>query len=151
MDFSSRFLNTIPQEKREEPVQVLFAIEMAYWYFIDYFPEDSAPKEITLKSFSLRSEEKTVFFSFFSNFSFSFRLFLSVSLLSVFTTLRAAFRKSLLDLEILQKFCSDLRRCFDRSEPGKNSSRSRFFETRTLEFPQRKTSGKRGAGRMRHS
>lgn len=38
---SSRFIINIPAEQREDLVRVLFAVELAHWFFIDFYCEDS--------------------------------------------------------------------------------------------------------------
>ena len=36
----SRFIINIPAEQREDLVRVLFAVELAHWFFIDFYCED---------------------------------------------------------------------------------------------------------------
>lgn len=39
-DLCSRFIINIPAEQREDLVRVLFAVELAHWFFIDFYCED---------------------------------------------------------------------------------------------------------------
>ena len=50
---SSRFIINIPAEQREDLVRVLFAVELAHWFFIDFYCEDSNDLHVcTIKDFA---------------------------------------------------------------------------------------------------
>jgi mRNA-decapping enzyme subunit 2 len=53
----SRFIINIPSEQREDLVRVLFAVELAHWFYIDFFCEDDDNLHIcNIKEFALQSK-----------------------------------------------------------------------------------------------
>ncbi len=54
---SSRFIINIPAEQRDDLVRVLFAVELAHWYYIDYYCEDDNDLYIcNIKEFAQQSK-----------------------------------------------------------------------------------------------
>ncbi len=80
MVFSSRFIINIPAEQREDLVRVLFAVELAHWFFIDFYCEDYNDLHVcNIKEFAQQS-----IYHCFVGFENNFNLF-SFSSLSIFT------------------------------------------------------------------
>ena len=56
---SSRFIINIPSEQREDLVRVLFAVELAHWFFIDFYCEDYNDLHVcNIKDFAQQSERQ---------------------------------------------------------------------------------------------
>lgn len=54
--FFSRFIINIPAEQREDLVRVLFAVELAHWFFIDFYCEDYNDLHVcSIKEFAQQS------------------------------------------------------------------------------------------------
>ncbi|CAF3578460.1 unnamed protein product [Rotaria socialis] len=54
-DLCSRFIINIPSEQREDLVRVLFAVELAHWFFIDFYCEDYNDLHVcSIKEFALQ-------------------------------------------------------------------------------------------------
>lgn len=52
----SRFIINIPSEQRDDAVRVLFAVESAHWFYIDfYYNEDNQLPECHIKDFAQQS------------------------------------------------------------------------------------------------
>ena len=52
----SRFIINIPAEQREDLVRVLFAVELAHWFFIDFYCEDYNDLHVcSIKEFAQQS------------------------------------------------------------------------------------------------
>ncbi len=70
-DLCSRFIINIPAEQREDLVRVLFAVELAHWFFIDFYCEDYNDLHVcSIKEFAQQSKQKQDFLFFFVNFFF---------------------------------------------------------------------------------
>jgi hypothetical protein len=55
----SRFIINIPAEQREDLVRVLFAVELAHWFFIDFYCEDYNDLHVcSIKEFAQQSKHK---------------------------------------------------------------------------------------------
>jgi hypothetical protein len=55
--FSSRFIINIPPEQRTDLVRILFAVELAHWFYIDYHYEDDNDLHMcTIKDFAQQSK-----------------------------------------------------------------------------------------------
>jgi len=66
--FTSRFIINIPAEQREDLVRVLFAVELAHWFFIDFYCEDYNDLHVcNIKEFSQQSKLKFLGI-FFNNY-----------------------------------------------------------------------------------
>ena len=66
----SRFIINIPAEQREDLVRVLFAVELAHWFFIDFYCEDYNDLHVcNIREFAQQSkfskEERKCFFFIF--------------------------------------------------------------------------------------
>lgn len=56
---SSRFINNIPAEQRNDVVRVFFAIELAHWFYLDFHREDDENlPNYSLKEFAEQSKTK---------------------------------------------------------------------------------------------
>lgn len=63
---TSRFIINIPAEQREDLVRVLFAVELAHWFFIDFYCEDYNDLHVcNIKEFAQQSKTKISKYSFF--------------------------------------------------------------------------------------
>ncbi|CAF1076841.1 unnamed protein product [Adineta steineri] len=52
-DLCSRFIINIPAEQRDDLVRVLFAVELAHWFYIDFYCEDDVDLQIcNIKDFA---------------------------------------------------------------------------------------------------
>lgn len=52
-DLSSRFIINIPEEEREDPIRLCFQIELAHWFYLDFYhPENQAFRQCTMKEFT---------------------------------------------------------------------------------------------------
>ncbi|XP_054287061.1 m7GpppN-mRNA hydrolase-like isoform X1 [Macrosteles quadrilineatus] len=54
-DLSSRFIINIPEEERRDPVRVLFQVELAHWFYLDFYCAESYPvkfKPCSMKEFT---------------------------------------------------------------------------------------------------
>jgi mRNA-decapping enzyme subunit 2 len=55
---SSRFIINIPSEQRLDLVRILFAVELAHWFYIDfYYTDDNELCKCSLKDFAQQSNE----------------------------------------------------------------------------------------------
>ncbi len=69
----SRFIINIPAEQREDLVRVLFAVELAHWFFIDFYCEDYNDLHVcNIKEFAQQSKAFYIlfFYLFIQNFFF---------------------------------------------------------------------------------
>jgi len=63
---SSRFIISIPAEQREDLVRVLFAVELAHWFFIDFYCEDYNDLHVcSIKEFAQQSKGFNILFLLF--------------------------------------------------------------------------------------
>lgn len=52
-DLSSRFIVNIPEEERREPTRLCFQVELAYWFYLDFFcTENPGLKTCGMKEFT---------------------------------------------------------------------------------------------------
>jgi hypothetical protein len=62
----SRFIINIPAEQREDLVRVLFAVELAHWFFIDFYCEDYNDLHVcNIKEFAQQSKIQLLGLFFF--------------------------------------------------------------------------------------
>ncbi|XP_076231037.1 decapping mRNA 2 [Calliopsis andreniformis] len=58
-DLSSRFIINVPEEERKDLVRICFQIELAHWFYLDFYCTDENPK---LKPCSMREFATHIFF-----------------------------------------------------------------------------------------
>lgn len=52
-DLASRFIINIPEEERKDPIRLCFQIELAFWFYLDFYcPEDAATRPCNMKDFT---------------------------------------------------------------------------------------------------
>ncbi|CAN7984768.1 unnamed protein product [Ixodes hexagonus] len=52
-DLASRFIINIPEEERRDPIRLCFQIELAFWFYLDFYcPEDSTLRPCSMKEFT---------------------------------------------------------------------------------------------------
>ena len=57
LSLPSRFIINIPAEQREDLVRLLFAVELAHWFFIDFYCEDDTDlHKCHIKDFAQQSK-----------------------------------------------------------------------------------------------
>lgn len=61
-DLSSRFIVNVPEEERREPIRLCFQVELAYWFYLDFFcTEDPNLKTCGMKEFTAQIFEHIPF------------------------------------------------------------------------------------------
>ncbi|KAK6643863.1 hypothetical protein RUM43_000126 [Polyplax serrata] len=61
-DLSSRFIVNIPEEEKREPIRLCFQVELAYWFYLDFFcTEDPNLKTCGMKEFTAQIFEHIPF------------------------------------------------------------------------------------------
>lgn len=71
----SRFIFNIPSEQRDDAVRVLFAVETAHWFYIDfYYIEDNQLPDCHIRDFAQQSTciDKVHFVGYLIENDFSF-------------------------------------------------------------------------------
>lgn len=58
-DISSRFIINVPEEERKDLVRICFQIELAHWFYLDFYCTDENPK---LRPCSMREFATHIFF-----------------------------------------------------------------------------------------
>lgn len=58
-DLSSRFIINVPEEERKDLVRICFQIELAHWFYLDFYCTDENPK---LRPCSMREFATRIFF-----------------------------------------------------------------------------------------
>lgn len=58
-DLSSRFIINVPEEERKDLVRICFQIELAHWFYLDFYCTDENPK---LRPCSMREFATQIFF-----------------------------------------------------------------------------------------
>ncbi|XP_053984791.1 m7GpppN-mRNA hydrolase [Hylaeus volcanicus] len=58
-DLSSRFIINVPEEERKDLVRICFQIELAHWFYLDFYCTDENPK---LRQCSMREFATHIFF-----------------------------------------------------------------------------------------
>ncbi len=77
----SRFIINIPSEQRVDLVRILFAVELAHWYYIDFYCEDDNELHTCgIKDFAHQS--KVIRLNEFNNFIFDINSFSTLSISS---------------------------------------------------------------------
>lgn len=52
-DLCSRFIINIPAEERKDPIRLCFQVELAYWFYLDFYcPENPSYPQCTMKEFT---------------------------------------------------------------------------------------------------
>lgn len=52
-DLCSRFIINIPEEEREDPVRLCFQVELAYWFYLDFYcPENPMCPQCSMREFT---------------------------------------------------------------------------------------------------
>lgn len=52
-DLCSRFIINIPAEERKDPIRLCFQVELAYWFYLDFYcPENPAYPQCTMREFT---------------------------------------------------------------------------------------------------
>lgn len=59
-DLSSRFIVNIPEEEKREPIRLCFQVELAYWFYLDFFCTED-PKKTGLKTCSMKEFTAQIF------------------------------------------------------------------------------------------
>lgn len=64
--FCSRFIINIPSDQRDDPVRILFVIELAHWFYMDFYCEDDHDLyKCNIKEFAEQSKWRKKADSFF--------------------------------------------------------------------------------------
>jgi len=45
-DLSSRFIINVPEEERKDPVRILFQVELAHWFYLDFYCAETNPTKL---------------------------------------------------------------------------------------------------------
>ncbi|XP_075542312.1 m7GpppN-mRNA hydrolase-like [Dermacentor variabilis] len=52
-DLCSRFIINIPEEERKDPIRLCFQVELAYWFYLDFYcPENPAYPQCNMREFT---------------------------------------------------------------------------------------------------
>nr|CAG4639252.1 EOG090X07NG [Daphnia magna] len=67
-DLCSRFIVNVPEEERKDLVRLFFQIELAHWFYIDFYcsEENSTRKQCNIKEFSANIFKATLLLDFLS-------------------------------------------------------------------------------------
>jgi len=53
--YCSRFVINVPEEESRDPIRLLFQVELAHWFYLDFYcPENSELRSCNIKEFAIQ-------------------------------------------------------------------------------------------------
>jgi len=55
MFYRRRFVINVPEEESRDPIRLLFQVELAHWFYLDFYcPENSGLRSCSIKEFAIQ-------------------------------------------------------------------------------------------------